>query len=82
MTTPTLDQMQAVNSLTPDELRMIIYSLREMGNRRLEQSVDRQNPELRMEATKHYELANRLSFVRRELDQSKPDFSSTKPTHE
>lgn len=51
--------------LTDDELRMIIYSIREMGHKRSGQALEHSSKArqilLRREAQDHYELASKIN---------------------
>jgi len=47
--------------LTQDEINMIAYDLREIGNRRHEQALDRKSHDLRRVGDAHFRLANRLT---------------------
>lgn len=50
--------------LTDDEASMAIYALKEMGNRRAEQAIEFQQPELHAESAAHYRLADKISAER------------------
>lgn len=43
--------------LTEDQVNMVAYALKEMGSKRAEQAIERRQPELRMEADRHFKLA-------------------------
>jgi hypothetical protein len=51
--------------LSKDELTMIAYALKEQGYHRLEQATEHESTCLRLEAQKHFDLAERFTSLAR-----------------